>query len=189
MRIITVGSLLVLSILVSGCSGPKGVTTSDKKSYVNEMVDKTLNELYLEYPQTKEKIQKSAGYGVFSNVNINVILLSAGNGFGAVIDNQTQQKTYMKMAMAGVGLGAGVKDFRAVIIFKNKETLNSFIDKGWEFGGHADAAIQADDKGASANTAGDINPDMEIYQFTKNGIALQATLAGTKYWKDNELND
>jgi hypothetical protein len=29
---------------------------------------------------------------------------------------------------------------------------------------------------------------MEIYQFTEAGIALQATLAGTKYWKDKDLN-
>lgn len=30
---------------------------------------------------------------------------------------------------------------------------------------------------------------MQIYQFTENGIALQATVAGTKYWVDSELNN
>jgi hypothetical protein len=30
---------------------------------------------------------------------------------------------------------------------------------------------------------------MEIYQFTESGIALQATVAGTKYWKDSKLNE
>ena len=29
---------------------------------------------------------------------------------------------------------------------------------------------------------------MEIYQFTQSGVALQATAAGTKYWKDSKLN-
>ena len=29
---------------------------------------------------------------------------------------------------------------------------------------------------------------MEIYQFTESGIAFQATVAGTKYWQDAELN-
>jgi len=28
---------------------------------------------------------------------------------------------------------------------------------------------------------------MEIYQFTKSGVSLQATVAGTKYWKDRSL--
>jgi lipid-binding SYLF domain-containing protein len=29
---------------------------------------------------------------------------------------------------------------------------------------------------------------MEIYQFTESGVSLQATVAGTKYWKDSKLN-
>jgi lipid-binding SYLF domain-containing protein len=29
---------------------------------------------------------------------------------------------------------------------------------------------------------------MEVYQFTDSGIALQATVSGTKYWKDSKLN-
>ena len=29
---------------------------------------------------------------------------------------------------------------------------------------------------------------MEIYQFTESGLALQATVSGTKYWKDSKLN-
>ena len=44
------------------------------------------------------------------------------------------------------------------------------------------------DKGGAANVAGDITENMEIYQFVESGIALQATLAGTKYWKDKDLN-
>jgi hypothetical protein len=28
---------------------------------------------------------------------------------------------------------------------------------------------------------------MEIYNFTESSIALQATVAGTKYWRDKEL--
>jgi hypothetical protein len=30
---------------------------------------------------------------------------------------------------------------------------------------------------------------MKIYQFTESGLALQATVSGTKYWKDTKLND
>ena len=29
---------------------------------------------------------------------------------------------------------------------------------------------------------------MEIYQFTESGVSLQATVQGTKYWKDSNLN-
>jgi lipid-binding SYLF domain-containing protein len=40
----------------------------------------------------------------------------------------------------------------------------------------------------SANAKLATRGGMEIYQFTESGIALQATVAGTKYWKDSKLN-
>ena len=29
---------------------------------------------------------------------------------------------------------------------------------------------------------------IRVYQLTESGLALQATIQGTKYWKDPELN-
>ncbi len=37
---------------------------------------------------------------------------------------------------------------------------------------------------AAVSTSG----GMEIYQFTESGLSLQATVQGTKYWKDSKLN-
>lgn len=180
--------MLGLAFVVTGCSTPKGATYADKRAYAQDMREKSLNELNTKIPITREKIQNAAGYGVFSNININLLLLSTGNGYGVVHNNATGEDTYMKMGMVGVGLGLGARDFRAVIIFKTPQSLDTFITKGWEWGGHADAAAKSGEKGGAANAAGDITKDMEIYQFVESGIALQATLAGTKYWKDKDLN-
>jgi lipid-binding SYLF domain-containing protein len=187
-HILTLTAAVLIAAVIAGCRGPKGDTVVEKQDYVFKMRDGMLTELYKEKPETKDKVANAAGYGTFSNMNINLFLASTGNGYGVVHNNATGEDTYMKMAMLGVGIGLGVKDFRAAIIFKNQEALDTFVNKGWEFGGHADAAAKAGDKGAEANVAGDITSGMEIYQFTKNGIALQATVAGTKYWKDKELN-
>ena len=43
---------------------------------------------------------------------------------------------------------------------------------------------KSDASGAALATRG----GMEIYQFTESGVALQATVAGTKYWQDSKLN-
>lgn len=51
--------------------------------------------------------------------------------------------------------------------------------------GDTRAGSKAEDKtAAAANTGG----PMEIYQFTESGLSLQATVQGTKYWKDSKLN-
>ena len=94
----------------------------------------------------------------------------------------------MKMRSVGVGLGIGVKDVRAVFIFKNKRVLNEFVEKGWEFGGQADAAAKSGDKGAAVGGEAYVETGIAIYQLTEAGVALQATIAGTKYWKDKDLN-
>lgn len=173
---------------VAGCSKAVGNTASEKRDYAQEMKKNTIAELYQEKPEAKAKIANAAGYGVFSNININLFLLSSGNGYGVVHDQSSGDETYMRMQMLGVGLGLGAKDFRAVIIFKTDEALKTFTESGWEWGAHADAAAKADDKGAEVGAQAEVTMSMEIYTFTESGIALQATVAGTKYWKDDELN-
>ena len=180
--------LAVIAMVFAGCATPVGDTASEQKAYVQKMRTETLAELYKEKPITRETIAKSTGYAVFSNININLFLLSSGNGYGIARNMKTGEDIYMKMRSLGVGLGAGVKDFRAVLIFKTDESLKKFTTEGWEWGGHADAAAKSGEKGGAVGGAGDITADMEIYTFTENGIALQATIAGTKYWKDDELN-
>lgn len=65
--------------------------------------------------------------------------------------------------------------------------MQGFVTHGWEVGGHADAAAKAGDKGGAL--AGEILLDgVTVYQLTENGLALQATVKGTKYWRDSELN-
>ena len=93
------------------------------------------------------------------------------------------------MRTLGAGLGVGVKDFRAVIIFRKREDFEVFVEKGWEFGGQADAALKSGEKGDAYSAAQSADLDIITYQLTETGAALQATLQGTKYWKHKDLND
>ena len=104
-----------------------------------------------------------------------------------VVDNETGEKTYMKMGSGGVGFGVGVKDFRQVMVFNTKETMDQFVDSGWTFGGYADAAAKAGDKGGAASGEGALG-QIKVYSMTESGLALQAMGTGTKYYKDKELN-
>lgn len=163
----------------------------DQRAKIREMRDEVLKELYKARPEAKAKIKGAAGYAVFSNVGINVIFASFAGGHGIVVKSGLLRdtETFMKMGSAGIGLGLGVKDFRAVFVFHEKDKLEAFIEKGWDFSGQADAAAKSDKKGKAAAAAATVVPGVEIYQMTKNGLALQATLQGTKYWRDKELND
>ena len=94
----------------------------------------------------------------------------------------------MNMGSGGVGPGLGVKDFRAVFLFKTKKAYDSFVNSGWEANAQADAAIKHKDDGGAINGAITVAPGVRLYKLTQTGLALQATIQGTKYWKDGDLN-
>jgi lipid-binding SYLF domain-containing protein len=163
-------------------------SAAEKRAKIDDMAVEVLERLYREAPDTREMIRDAEGYGVFSNIGINVIFLSAGGGNGVVVDNEGGGRTYMNMGTAGVGLGLGVKDFRGVFIFHSRKALDNFVEHGWDFSGQADAAAKSSDKGGEASVAATVVNGVSIYQLTENGLALQATLQGTKYWKSKKLN-
>jgi lipid-binding SYLF domain-containing protein len=181
-------ALFLIVFLLISCMGPKGSSIGEKKTAVSKMQKDTLNELYRIHPIAKQELKNAKGYAVFSNTGFNLFLLSTGSGWGIAHDNMTGKDTYMKMYSAGVGIGLGVKDFRGIFVFTTKEAYNKFVEKGWQAGAQADAAAKSGEKGGSAETAIDVAPGVKLYQITKNGLALQATIQGTKYWKDDELN-
>ena len=166
-------------------------TPSQWRDYLRFRRDQTLQELYKYQPQAKDEIENSKGYATFTSLNVNLIFASVTAGRGIVHENGLLggKDTFMRMAQGGIGLGLGVKDFRAVFIFDDKKVLDRFINSGWSFGGESDAAFKGGDTGSALSGAIAIAPGLRIYQLTQSGLALQATVHGTKYWKDNYVND
>jgi lipid-binding SYLF domain-containing protein len=188
-RIVACVAIVTTAVSLTGCAtGPAGDSFAEQRTTILKMRDDTLAEMYAKMPITRDKITHSRGYAVFSNVNINLLLLSSGNGYGIARNSKTGKDTYMKMRMFGVGWGAGVKDFKAVMIFKTDDALRKFSEEGVEWGAHADAAAVSGDQGMEKGLSQELTGEVEIYTFTETGVALQATVAGTKYWKDLDLN-
>jgi hypothetical protein len=65
---------------------------------------------------------------------------------------------------------------------------NVDFEDGTVTGGTSTDARAGNDKKDTTSTTATLGGPMEIYQFTDSGVSLQATVAGTKYWKDTELN-
>lgn len=184
----TLAILLALATVVStGCSTTRGDTPDEKRQAVQNMRGVVLNDLYSLKQSARSELADSPGYAVFSNASVSVILASFSGGYGIVRNNTTGADTYMRMGEVGVGLGAGVKDYRVVFVFHDQSTLNDFIRRGWSFGGQADAAAKAGDMGGAVGGEA-ILDRVSVYQITESGLALQATVKGTRYWLDPELN-
>jgi lipid-binding SYLF domain-containing protein len=94
----------------------------------------------------------------------------------------------MKMVEIQAGLGLGVKKFRLVWVFEKEADLNAFVNSGWELGAQTTAAAKAAGKGEAFAGATSIKPGVWLYQLTDDGLALELTAKGTKYYKDSDLN-
>jgi len=187
MRSKVIAYMLAVALLTATtCTA--GDDNEEKRGKTRKMAAETLQDLYKLEPTSRAAIQKSAGYAVFDNMGVNVLLLSTARGSGIAVNSGTKQETFMKMGSAGVGVGAGVKDYRVVFVFTNDKALSQFLESGWSGSAQADAAAKAGEKGGAYSGAEEVAPGVWVYQITKNGLALQATLQGTKYYKDDDLN-
>ncbi len=181
-------SLLTICLALSFLSPTLADDSAAQRDKIHAMRNEVLEKLYQQQPGTREEIRNAAGYAVFSNVGVNLLFFAAGGGNGIAHNNYNGQDSFMKMASAGVGLGVGIKDFRAVFVFHTAKAYRNFILYGWDFSGQADAAIKSPDKGEESSTAVTAIPGVSIYQLTEAGVALQATLQGSKYWHNTRLN-
>jgi lipid-binding SYLF domain-containing protein len=164
---------------------------SDKEKQQKEIrnvAQDTLHQLYKAEPKTKAAIAHAAGYAVFNNMGVKILLAGSGNGKGIAMNNKTKQETFMKMLQVQAGLGMGVKKFRVVFVFDNEKALDNFINSGWQLGGQSTAAATTGVKGGSMAGAASVSDGVWMYQLTDKGLAAEISATGTKYYKDDGLN-
>lgn len=179
---------LLLLLSLSACLAPSGGSPEDKRAAIQRMHDETLTRLYVERPTARDVIDKAAGYAVFSNVSAQIIWVGGAGGYGVAVDAASRFKIYMRMAQIDLGLGLGVQDIRVIFVFHSRQAFDNFVYRGWEFGGQADAAAKARDKGGSFTGELSIDAETTIYTMTESGLMAKVNLSGSKYWQDDALN-
>jgi lipid-binding SYLF domain-containing protein len=118
------------------------------------------------------------------------MLAGSGNGYGLAVDRKTNKLTYMSLRKLQVGFGAGIQEFRMLVIFKDRAKFDDFAGGSWSFGGGADVALQQRDQeeGIDGGLQATAMLDPIVYQITEAGINLSATADGVRYAPDDELN-
>ena len=114
---------------------------------------------------------------------VNAILLIGATGNGVMVDTATGKRTYMRAKRAGTGPGVGYQRLAQVFVFKTQSAMEQFQSNN---SGGLDVSASA-----TLGTAGgqvSVNPQINVYQFTEKGFALQANWGGTAYFLDPDLN-
>lgn len=159
-----------------------------KQAEIRKATQVTLEKFYKARPALKTEVGKAPGYAVFTTFGLSFFIGGAG-GSGLAHDRKTGRDTFMNMAQASAGLQIGAAESETLIIFKSSKALAQFIDKGWEYGGGGAAQAGAGGKSAGTAKGENVIADALYFTLTKNGLQAGIAVAGTKFWKDKDLNN
>ena len=181
--LLVIGATLASFLAPSAFAQDKAAQQAEVKAKATQ----TLEEFYKADAKLKDVVSKSAGYAVFTTYGLSFGLGGAG-GVGLAHDNKTKMDTYMSIAQASAGLQIGASDTRYLFTFKDAKSLSNFIEKGWDASAGASAGAAAGSEAARAGAGVGAFTGGQMYALTKKGLQIGVAVAGTKAWKDKDLN-
>lgn len=185
----TYRSAVIAAALILCTPALAAPTADEQRQQLRSMAQATLDELYRIQPQAKKALAKAAGYAVFSNVGMKFMVAGGGSGRGIAVRRQPRQETFMRMVEVQAGLGFHISKDRLVWVFERQSDLDRFVNEGWEIGAQSTVSAQAGGQGSEIfSGAMSISPGVWLYQLSGEGLALDLTATGTKYYKDKDLN-
>lgn len=158
-----------------------------RKTEVHHKVETTLTKLYQKQPKAKSAITEAAGYAVFVNTGYKLGIFGSSHGRGLAVNNITGAEVYMRTQEYQAGLGLGAKEYANIFVFGNQEAWQSFVSKGWSFGGHGTASATDGVAGGSMEGAFQVAPGIWLYQMTTKGLAAELGVKGTNYYRDKSF--
>ncbi len=159
---------------------PAGFAAS--KIEIDANVKEAMAEFYKHTSAGKELAQKAAGVLIFPKVYKAGIGIGGEYGEGALlIGGKTVD--YYNIAAASIGFQLGAQMKSQIVLFMNKDVLNSFRNsEGWEAGVDGSVAIATLGAGGEIDTHTAQEPIIGFI-FSNKGLMYNLTLEGSKITK------
>ena len=154
-----------------------------RRQEILDMSKSTIDALRTSDASAKSLIDSAYGHAVFDTTKGGFIVTGAG-GTGVAMRKNGSNPVYMHLGAGGVGLGAGLENYKLIVLFENEDTYERFIDGAWTGGASAQAAAGRD----GAALVGKFVNGVAVYHVTDKGVIAQADVTGVKFWPSDKLN-
>jgi len=87
---LVLASMIVWALALSVRAGEND--KEKQRTEIRKMAHDTLQQLYKAEPKTKAAVTHAAGYAVFSNMGVKILVAGSGNGKGIAVNNKPSRK-------------------------------------------------------------------------------------------------
>ena len=181
-------AIMVTLLLTLTVSTVNAASVAEQRRQVDELSQKTLEKLYAKYPHAQRVIGECYAWATLSNSGVKVLFIGSSHGRGVAVNNQTGERVYLRMKELSAGLGLGAKEYNLIFLINTRDAWENFIVGKTRFGASAEASANDGVTGGSIEGAEYVAPGVWVFQMTTKGLAVEATLKGTKIYKDKKLN-
>ena len=181
-------AIFMLCMMTATALAASAEKIQKERSEIDALSAKTLQNLYSKVPSAENVINSCYGYATLSNTGIKLGIFGDAHGRGLAINNETGERVYMRMNEIGIGLGLGVKEYDLIFVISTESAWKSFISGDIKFASSAEASANDGKTGDSIEGASVAANGIWVYQMTKKGLALDASIKGTKIYPDKKLN-
>ncbi len=157
----------------------KFATPADKQKALVNMAQQTVEVLRMKNATAKTLWDETYGYAVFDTTKGGLIVTGVG-GTGAALpkSGNASDATFMHLGGAGIGLSAGLSNYKLILFFKDQSTYDKFIHGDWSAGVGAQAvAGQAGNAGKTTFQQG-----VKAFRLTDAGLIASADISAMRFW-------
>lgn len=181
-------AVLMVCMMTATAMAASQEKVQKERAKIDELSVKALQNLYTKVPSAERVIENCYAYATLSNTGIKLGIFGDAHGRGVAINNTTGERVYLRMKEMGIGLGLGVKEYDLIFVMGTEEAWNTFISGDIKFASSAEASASDGQEGGSVEGASIAAKGVWVYQMTKKGLALDASIKGTKIYGDKDLN-
>ena len=175
--------VLLITIFLSSCTVPKisnPLNTPKSAAQIDARVFKTIEQMYVEYPYSRELAAKASGLLVMPLITEAGFGVGGGYGRGALVENGSV-KSYYSSISANTGIQLGAQQYAHVLFFMTDTALTQFeYSMGFSAGGDLEYITPRISESLRVETLTTLSPIIALV-FGQSGLKLGATLEGRKY--------
>lgn len=163
---------------------------SDRESVAQErerlinMAETTIDELKMTRPEAARLLDDAYGYAVFDTTKGGLIVTGSGGTGVAMKVKGKNDPTFMRVGGAGIGLGAGLENYKLVLLFHDQKVYDEFVAGEWNASASAQAAAGREGEAQEGNWENGV----AVFRMTDKGLIAQIDVSGLKFWASDKLN-